>query len=100
MRLYAWLFDSNTAYSVLLSAWSIWTSFRQYSRGEQILTFYALEIMLVCFVALRPWLSTVLTAGVYAVLYWTLYRVDGAAGINSFNYIILAIVSIIGLTIP
>ena len=89
----------NTAYSVLLSAWSIWTSFRQYSRGEQILTFYALEIMLVCFVALRPWLSTVLTAGVYAVLYWTLYRVDGAAGINSFNYIVLAIVSIIGLTV-
>ena len=89
----------NTAYSVLLSVWSIWTSFRQYSRGEQILTFYALEIMLVCFVALRPWLSTILTAGVYAVLYWTLYRVDGAAGINTFNYVILAIVSIIGVTV-
>jgi len=89
----------NTAYYVLLSAWTIWTSYRQYHRGEQILTFYTVEMMMVCFVALRPWLSTMLTAGVYAILYGMLWHVDGAAGINTLNYVILALVSIIGVTV-
>lgn len=89
----------NAAYYVLLSVWAIWTSYRQYARGEQILTFYTVEMMLVCFVALRPWLSTILTAVVYALLYWMFCRVDGAAGINTLNYVMLALVSIIGVTV-
>ena len=89
----------NTAYYVLLSVWAVWTSNRQYARGEQALTFYTVEMMLVCFVALRPWLSTLLTAAVYILLHRTLCRVDGAAGINALNYVILALVSVIGVTV-
>ena len=86
-------------YFLLISIWAIWTSYRQYSRGEQLLTFYAVEVMLVCFILIKPWLSIILTALVYCTLYAVLYSVDGAAGINVLNYTVLAIVSAIGLVV-
>jgi diguanylate cyclase (GGDEF)-like protein len=63
------------------------------------LTFYAVEVMLVCFILIKPWLSIILTALVYCTLYAVLYSIDGAAGINVLNYTVLAIVSVIGLVV-
>ena len=86
-------------YFTLMSLWAIWNAHRQYSRGEQIMTFYAVELMLVCFIALRPWLSTLLMSFVYVFLYIILYSIDSAKGINLLNYGVLGIVSIIGMAV-
>ena len=34
-------------YYMLISTWAIWASYRQYSRGEQMLTFYHLFVPLI-----------------------------------------------------
>ena len=70
----------NSVYYLLMSVWAMWASYRKYEQGEQILTFYAVEVMLVCFIALRPWFSTLLTLTTYAaqfVIFWVIDRADG-----------------------
>lgn len=84
---------------MLLSLWSIWASCRNYIRGEQILTFHAVQLLLVCFVALKPWLSALCTAVVYTVLYALLCHIDGAAGVNILNYAVLAAGTVIGMSV-
>ena len=86
-------------YCLVLLVWAVFVSYRHYLRGEQLLTFFAVEMMLVCFVPLRPVYSIIIQAGVYAGLYFALYRIDGAAGINVINYVILAVVSTVGMIV-
>ncbi len=87
----------NAYYYALMSLWAMLSSYRRYEDGEQILTFYACELMLVCFIVMKPWLSAVMTIISYAVLYGFCYRIDGAAGLNEINYFVLALVSAIGM---
>lgn len=84
---------------VLLTVWAIWVSHRQYLRDEQLLTFYALEIMMTCFITIRPSAGIPLAGVAYALLYCVLYATNGAAGINPINYAVLAVVTMIGLTV-
>ncbi len=86
-------------YFILLSAWAVWVSYRHYQRGEQMLTFFAVELMLVSFVPVKPLLGVFLEGGVYVYLYYILFRADGAAGLNIFNYAILALISIVGMSV-
>ena len=87
----------NASYFILMSLWAMWTSHRRYVNDEQILTFYAVEVMLVCFIIFRPWLSTILIMGSYLVLYAILYRADGGTGVNPINYFVLSLVCTIGM---
>lgn len=87
----------NIVYYLVMSVWSMWSSYRRYENGEQILTFYAVEIMLVCFIAIKPWIGMVLNLIVYAFVYAILFRIDGAAGINPINYSLLVLVCMIGM---
>ncbi len=87
----------NAHYYALMSLWAMWSSYRRYENGEQILTFYACELTLVCFIVMKPWLSAVLTFVSYAALYGFCYRADGAVGLNVINYFVLALVSAIGM---
>lgn len=91
----AWAF--SIAYFIVLSAWVIFVSQRQYSSGEQLFTFYSVMILLVCFIPLKPVTSIVLLIGVFACLYAVLYGIDGAQEINLRNYIILEVVAITGM---
>ena len=87
----------NVTYYTVMSLWSMWGSYRRYEQGEQILTFYAVEIMLVCFIILKPWGSTIMTLCTYIILYGILHKADGGAGINTINFSILVLVSAIGM---
>lgn len=86
-------------YCLVLSAWGIWVSQRQYIRGDQLMTFFTVELMIVCFITLRPWMSVVLMLGVYADLYIILMMIDGAGGVNAINYLVLVFASIIGMIV-
>ena len=89
----------NSLYYSVMSIWAMWASYSKYDQGEQILTFYAVEVMLVCFIALRPWLSTLLTFGTYGIQFAIFMIVDGAKGINVINYFILTLISAIGMVV-
>ncbi len=87
----------NTIYLLLMTIWSMWSSYRHYIKGGQMLTFYAVEIMMVIFIILEPWFSSILTLVIYCTLYIILYSVDKAAGINAINYSVLVLVCAIGM---
>ncbi|MCR4584775.1 MAG: GGDEF domain-containing protein [Lachnospiraceae bacterium] len=89
----------NSLYYSVMSIWAMWSSYAKYVEDEQILTFYAVEVMLVCFIALRPWLSTLFTLGTYTIQFAIFMIVDGADGINVINYFILTLVSAIGMCV-
>lgn len=84
---------------LVLSVWAVFVSYRHYQRGEQLLTFYAVELMMICFIPLRPIYSVIFVGGIYAALYAVLFRIDGAQGINNLNYIVLMLVSIAGMIV-
>lgn len=74
--------------------WAIFVDFRHYRRAEQMLTFSAANLIMVCFVIFKPWLSIVLTGGAHLVFYLSLFAADRAEGIQIFNFIVLAVASI------
>lgn len=94
-----WVTALNVCYYMLMTLWSIWSSRRRYENGEQILTVYAVDIMLVCFIVLRPWVSVIMTIIAYGLLYLILYQIDGAAGIHIINFHILMIISAVGMVV-
>lgn len=87
------------AYFVFLILWAIFISYREYIRGEQLLIFYATELLLVCFLPLRPLIATLLSLAEYTALYAMLYSIDGAKGILLRNYAVLIAVSITGMIV-
>ncbi len=85
--------------ALVLSAWAIWASWRHYPADDQLLTFFVVQLLIVCFIPLKPWISIVMMIIIYSTLYVVLYSVDEAAGLNSFNYIMLVLVTIICMII-
>jgi diguanylate cyclase (GGDEF)-like protein len=89
----------NTLYFIIMAIWAMWSSQRRYELGEQILTFYAVEVMLVCFIVLKPWFSIIITMGTYGLLYAMLFWMDGAAGVYPVNFFLLSVVCAICMTV-
>ena len=86
-------------YYLLLSSWAIDVSIRNYKNNEMILTFFAVQLLMVCFAPTRPVLGFVFATYIYTVLYLSLYNIDGASGINIFNYVMLLAVTITGMIV-
>ena len=79
-----------TAFTV----WAIFADYRHYIVGEQMLTFYAVNLVMICFVLFKPWVGILLVCGAFAGLYLPMYLYDGAAGIQPLNFIVLALASV------
>ena len=73
---------------------AVFVDFRHYKAGNQMLTFHAANLIMVCFIVFKPWLSILLTGGTYLLCFCSLYMVDHAAGIQVLNFIVLALASI------
>ena len=82
-----------------LASWAVWNGYRQYIRGEQVLTFFAVMLILVCFVPVKPWHSIFLSFGIYAGLFVVLFGIDRAVGIHKINYMALCLVSLMGMIV-
>ena len=85
------VFFIKTIFYVVFSVWAIYADCQHYIKGEQMLTLAAVELLMVCFLLLRPWASILLTSALFVFLYFILFSIDGAAGIQSYNYLVLAI---------
>ena len=82
------------AFFILFTVWAVFVDYRHYKHDDQMLTFFAVNLIMVCFVIFRPWLGAALVGSAYAGLYILLYSVDKAAGIEPLNFIVLALISI------
>ncbi len=89
----------NVSYYLMLSLWSVSVAYRNYCNDEQIITFFAVQIIMVCFISLRPALSIVSIMAVYIVLYMIAYSYDGAKGLNVFNFFLLFVVNVTGMMV-
>lgn len=83
----------------MLSVWAVWVSYRHYLRAEQLFTFFAVMLMQVCFLPLKPAAAILHMAGVYAALYLEMRSIDGAAGVNRLNFLMLACLSAGGMIV-
>lgn len=81
-------------FCIAFSVWAIFVDYRHYKAGDQMLTFYAANLVIVCFVVFRPVMSILLTGGTYLAFYLTLFFHDRAAGIQPLNFMVLALASI------
>ena len=79
---------------VAFTVWAIFVDYRHFKAGDQMLTFYTVNLVMVCFVVFRPWIGAVLVGGAFIGLYIPLYAFNGAAGIEPLNLIVLALASI------
>ncbi len=89
----------NGIYYLFLSFWGVQIAYRNYTRNEQVLTFFAVQIMMVCFVPLKPIHGIFFSAAVYIIMYISMCSKDGGAGLNIFNYALLMIVTFIGMIV-
>ena len=80
----------------VMAIWGMGVSYNHYIRNDQMLTFYAVIICLICTVILRPLYSIIFVAVPFGTLFALMYRFDGASHLNVFNYSTLMLLCIIG----
>ncbi len=84
---------------IAFMAWAIDVDFRHYQHDTQMLTFFTVSLMMICFVHFRPWIGSLLIIGAHLVLYLAINAFDGTAGMEPLNFLVLAVVSALANTI-
>lgn len=84
---------------MVYTIWGIFSDMRHYTVGEQMLTFYIIQLLMVCFIQFEPLISIVLVTAAYSGLFFTAYLIRQAAGIEVFNFILLAMLSAVSMCI-
>ena len=84
---------------IAFMAWAIDVDFRHYRQETQMLTFFTVSLMMICFVHFRPWIGSLLIAGAHLVFYLAIKSFDGAANLEPLNFLVLAVVSALANTI-
>ena len=79
-----------TAFTV----WAIFVDYRHFKAGDQMMTFYTVNLMMICFIVFRPWIGVLLVGGSFIGLYIPLYLYNGAGGVEPLNLFVFALVSI------
>lgn len=81
------------------TTWSIHVDMRHYAAGDQMLTFFTVQLLSACFILFKPFISILLVSAAYAGFYAAAYCVHQAAGININNFVILTILSAVGMCV-
>lgn len=79
---------------IAFTVWAIFVDYRHFKAGDQMLTFYTVNLMMVCFVIFRPLVGALLVGASFIGLYVTLYVYNGAAGVEPLNLLVFALASI------
>lgn len=79
---------------VAFSVWAIFVDYRHYKADDQMLTFWTANLVMVCFILFKPWLSMLMIGGTYLAFYLILFSVDRAADIQALNFMVLALASV------
>ena len=81
---------------ILMILWGMFVSVDNYVNGQQLLTFYTVELLAVVLVKLRPLFTTFVILGSYAANFLMLSACFGEGQINPYNYMMLAVLSVVG----
>ncbi len=84
------------AFIFIIDLWGMAASIRNYKLGKQMLTFYAVQVITICFVILPSYISWLLIIITYSILYTLLFLYDRAASILVANYAIFILVEAFG----
>ena len=79
---------------IVFSAAAAVFDFRNYRAGNQMLTFYVVNLIMVCFILFKPWIGAFLITGSFIGLFIPMYIYNRAASIEPLNYIVFALASI------
>ena len=63
---------------ILFIVWAIFADYRHYKAGDQMLTFWVVNLVMICFILFRPWIGVLLVGGAFAGLYIPPYLYNGA----------------------
>lgn len=91
---HSWYLVFKIFFFAAFTVWAIFADYRHYKLDDQMLTFFTVDLVMICFVLFRPWLGSILIACAFAGLYIPLYIFDGAAGIQPINFVMLELASI------
>lgn len=80
----------------LLLIWGIFASLPTYKNGNQVITFFIVELTAVLFVKMRPLMSIGLLSVSFATFYILVEFFCTGGRINTYNYVVLALVSMVG----
>ena len=81
------------------SVWGALADYRHYVLGNQMMTFYTVQLLMVCFMLFRPLHGVLLLSAAFLGFFLVLYRYDGAARIVTPNYVMLELVSMFGMMV-
>lgn len=81
---------------ILMMIWSIFVAVYNYANYQQMLTFYTVELMAVLFVKLKPAFTTTIITSSYIATFLILHFGVRQDGINLYNFMMLAILSVAG----
>ncbi|MBQ7219340.1 MAG: GGDEF domain-containing protein [Ruminococcus sp.] len=83
----------------LLILWGMYASIPSYVNHQQILAFYTVELLAVLFVKLTPLFTVIIIFGSYLAYFLILNFCFEPGLINPYNYLMLAILSVVGAMI-
>ena len=89
----------KVSFFVAFTTWAVIADYRQYMDGNQMLTFFTVEMLMVCFMLFRPIVGLTLMSLAFLGLYLMLCSFDGAARIVIPNYLMLWLVSVFGMMV-
>lgn len=89
----------KAVFFTVYTTWSIHADMRHYAAGDQMLTFFTVQLLATCFILFKPFISILLVSAAYAGFYAAAYHVHQAAGIDIYNFVILAILSAVGMCV-
>ena len=85
-----------TVFAAIFLIWGMFASTNSIIRGEQILTFFTVQLCVVLFVRLRPIVSTILLLATYVGFFLFLELFFRHGMLNPYNYMMHVVLSIAG----
>jgi len=79
---------------IAFTASAILFDYHNYKAGNQMVTFYIINLLMTSFVLFKPWFETALVICSYLAMFICLYIFDGAAHIQPIDFFVLALTSI------
>ncbi len=79
----------------LMNVYSICLAYDHYRFGNDIITFYIVNVTFAAFIIIKPYISMLLLSSSFIACYCVLDRIDRASSVNTINFFALACICIV-----
>lgn len=84
---------------VVYTLWAVQADMRHYAVGDQMLTFFTVQLLATCFITIEPLIGIPMVFAAYAGFYVAAYGERQAVGIDVYNFVLLAILSAVSMCV-